>query len=283
MIAVDTTPMNWQHGMPSTDLSGGLAVAHFRMSFLSDQHSLLFPREWLREQLGRTYIAEQGIGHLNGEAVYVFELAEALELPGLSLENMRHFMMDGRLVLFRLLAFASQIGTWAREHRFCGSCGQAMQQAVGHRMMQCQPCRVQQYPRLSPCMIVVVTRGDEILLGRSPRFISGMYSALAGYAEPNETIEHCVEREVREEVSLEIENIRYITSQNWPFPHSMMFGFHAQYKSGEIIPQPDEIEDAQWFNIHDLPPLPAKNTIARYLIDLYLAQRLGHVEPVLPG
>jgi len=282
MIQTDNSPMDWQQGMPDLNIDGGLAVAHYRMSFLSDQQELLFPREWLRAQLAEHCIAEQGIGYLNGEAVYVFELAGPIELPNLQLHNMRHFMLDGRLTLFRLLAFASQIGTWAREHRYCGSCGQAMQQAIGHRMMQCEPCRVQHYPRLSPCMIVVVTRGDEILLGRSPRFVAGMYSALAGYAEPNETIEHCVEREVREEVSLEIENIRYITSQNWPFPHSMMFGFHAQYKSGEIIPQPDEIEDAQWFSIHDLPPLPPKNSIARYLIDLYLAQRLGHPEPMLP-
>lgn len=277
-------PMDWQQGgMPSLDVSSGLAVAHFRMRFLADQQGLLFPREWLRQKLAGKIIAEQGIGHLNGEAVFVFEIEQPIELPDMQWQSMRHFMLEGQLTLFRLLAYASQIGTWVREHRFCGSCGQAMQQAAGHRMMQCEPCQVQQYPRLSPSMIVVVTRGDEILLGRSPRFVAGMYSALAGYAEPNETIEHCVEREVLEEVGVEIENIRYIASQNWPFPHSLMLGFHAQYKSGEIVPQPDEIEDAQWFSIHNLPPLPAHNSIARYLIDLYVAQRLGRAEPVLPS
>lgn len=132
-------------------------------------------------------------------------------------------------------------------------------------------------------MIVVISRGDEILLARSSRFVEGMYSALAGYVEPNETVEHCVQREVREEVSVEVENIRYIASQNWPYPYSLMLGYHAEYKSGEIVPQPDEIEDAQWFSIYDLPRLPARNSIARYLIDLYVAQRLGHAEPVLPG
>lgn len=90
-------------------------------------------------------------------------------------------------------------------------------------------------------------------------------------------------REVREEVGVEIAMPQYIASQNWPFPHSLMLGFHAEYVSGDIVPQPGEIEDAQWFSIHDLPPLPASKSIARYLIDLYLARRLGHSEPVLPG
>lgn len=277
------TTLDWQQGMPELSCEGGLAVAHCRMRFLGDTHNLVFPREWLRVQCAAQIIAEQGIGHLNGEPVFVFELAEPLELQHMQWHSMRDFMLEGQLSRFRLLAFASQIGTWARQHRFCGSCGQPMQQAQGHRMMQCALCRVQEYPRLSPSMIVVVTRGDEILLGRSPRFIEGMYSALAGYVEPNETVEHCVRREVREEVNVEIKNIRYIASQNWPFPHSLMLGYHAEYSHGEIVPQPDEIEDAQWFSIYDLPRLPAHNSIARYLIDLYVAQRLGHPEPVLPS
>jgi len=279
----EQTPMIWQQGMPSLTEVDGLAVAHCRLHFLADQQGMLFPREWLRAQLAEHIIAEQGIGHLNGEPVFVYELAYPLELPHLHWQSMRNFMLEGELLLFRLLAFASQIGNWAREHRFCGSCGQPMQQAQGQRMKQCEPCHLQQYPRLSPSMIVVITRGDEILLARSPRFVEGMYSALAGYVEPNETVEHCVQREVREEVSVEVENIRYIASQNWPYPYSLMLGYHAEYKSGDIVPQPDEIEDAQWFSIHDLPRLPARNSIARYLIDLYVAQRLGHAEPVLPS
>ena len=273
----------WQQGMPDTAYAGGLIVAHHNMHFLSDASGVLFPRQWLIDQLSGSIIAEQGIGYLNDEPVFMLELSQPLDLPGFDWQSLRQFMLQGRLSLFRLLAFASQVGTWAREHRFCGSCGQAMQQAAGHRMMQCDTCQLQQYPRLSPSMIVVVTRGDEILLARSPRFVNGMYSALAGYVEPNETVEHCVAREVREEVSVEISDIRYIASQNWPFPHSLMLGFHARYQSGEIVPQLDEIEDAQWFSIHNLPPLPAQNSIARYLIDLYVAQRLGHAEPVLPS
>lgn len=148
--------------------------------------------------------------------------------------------------------------------------------------MYCQPCDLRSYPRISPSMIVLITRGDEVLLARSPRFVTGVYSTLAGFAEPGESAEDCLVREVREEVAVEVKNIQYVGSQCWPFPHSMMLGFHAEYAGGEIVMQPDEIEDAQWFNVHDLPPLPAGRSIARYLIDLYVARRLGLPDPVLP-
>lgn len=119
-----------------------------------------------------------------------------------------------------------------------------------------------------------------MLLARSPRFVTGVYSTLAGFAEPGESAEDRLVREVREEVAVEVKNIQYVGSQCWPFPHSMMLGFHAEYAGGEIVMQPDEIEDAQWFNVHDLPPLPAGRSIARYLIDLYVARRLGLPDPV---
>ena len=149
--------------------------------------------------------------------------------------------------------------------------------------MRCDACESQHYPRLSPSMIVLVTRGDEILLARSPRFVAGVYSTLAGFVEPGESVEHCVAREVREEVGLEVRNLQYLGSQGWPFPHSLMLGFHAEYAGGEIVMQADEIEDARWFRVDDLPPLPAPRSIARYLIDLYVARRLGLPEPMLPA
>ena len=192
-------------------------------------------------------------------------------------------MLEGDYDIYKKLGYAAQISTWAREHRFCGSCGQAMQQVPGERAMYCPFCDLRHYPRISPSMIVLVTRGDEVLLARSPRFVTGIYSTLAGFAEPGESVEECVRREVMEEVQVKVKNIRYLGSQSWPFPHSMMLGFHAEYDGGEIVPQADEIEDAQWFNINALPPLPASRSIARYLIDSYVASRLGLVEPVLPG
>src|SRR5690606_32054782 len=147
----------------------------------------------------------------------------------------------------------------------------AMQQVPGERAMECTRCELRNYPRLSPSMIVLVTRGDEILLARSPRFVSGIYSTLAGFVEAGESVEQCVAREVFEEVGVAVKNIQYLGSQGWPFPHSLMLGFHAEYASGDIVMQPEEIEDAQWFNVHELPPLPASRSIARYLIDVYVA------------
>ena len=271
----------WTTAVLDIEQAGGWAVVHSPAGFLLDDNGVLFPREWLKRQ-DLSLLAEHGIGHLDGEPVYLLELKSGFELPGGRWQGLRAFMLEGDHTIYRMLGYAAQIGTWAREHRFCGSCGQAMTQVHLERAMFCQPCDLRSYPRISPSMIVLVTRGYEVLLARSPRFVPGVYSTLAGFAEPGESAEECLIREVREEVQVEVKNIEYMGSQCWPFPHSMMLGFHAEYAGGDIVPQADEIEDAQWFSIHNMPPLPASRSIARYLIDLYLAKRLGYAEPVLP-
>ncbi len=202
----------------------------------------------MAEAPGTPLLAEHGVGHWQGEPVYVLELDEPIELPGMAWAPLRQFMLHGDFDQFCMLGYASQIGIWARHNRFCGNCGTRMQAQDHERVMQCPQCGLHQYPRLSPSMIVLVTRGDEVLLARSPRFVPGVYSTLAGFVEAGESVEQCVVREVREEVGVEVANLEYIGSQNWPFPHSLMLGFHAEYVSGEIVPQEDEIEDAQWFS-----------------------------------
>jgi len=277
-----TRPRRWTTAVLDTQAAGGWAVVHSDQGFLRDDNGVMFPREWLKRQ-ELPLISEHGIGHFDGEPVYVQVLKHPVELEGTSWQTLRQFMLADDADVFQKLGYAAQISTWAREHRFCGSCGQPMQQVPGERAMYCKDCDLRSYPRISPSMIVLITRGDQVLLARSPRFVPGVYSTLAGFAEPGESAEDCVRREVMEEVQIKVKNIQYKGSQCWPFPHSMMLGFHAEYDSGEIVPQVDEIEDAQWFSIHDMPPLPASRSIARYLIDLYLAQRFGSVEPVLPG
>jgi NAD+ diphosphatase len=272
----------WTTAVLDPQISGGWAVARGPDGFLVDDNGALFPREWLKRQ-ALDVLSEHGIGHFDGEPVFLLELRSAGEVAGCGWRGLRQFMLEGDFDTYKLLGYAAQIGTWAREHRFCGSCGQAMTQIHWERAMYCKPCDLRSYPRISPSMIVLVTRGDEILLARSPRFVTGVYSTLAGFAEPGESAEDCLVREVREEVAVEVKNIQYVGSQCWPFPHSMMLGFHAEYAGGEIVMQPDEIEDAQWFNVHALPPLPAGRSIARHLIDLYVARRLGLPETVLPG
>jgi NAD+ diphosphatase len=121
-------------------------------------------------------------------------------------------------------------------------------------------------------MMVLVRRGAQLLLARAPRFPGAMYSALAGFVEPGESIEECIRREVREEVGVEVEGMRYFASQPWPFPHSLMIAFTAKYAGGELRPDPAEIADAQWFDLDRLPQLPVRISIARRLIDATVAE-----------
>ena len=275
--------VSWQAVWLDPANAGGWAMVSCHGAFLSDENGLLFPREWLKRQ-DLPLLAEQGLGHFGDDEVYLLIVDQPLELPGCIWQGMRQLMLMQPIdpATFQMIGYAGQIATWAQQHRFCGCCGRPMQRVAGEHGMHCEPCAVTQYPRLSPSMIVLITRGEEILLARSTRFPNGMYSTLAGFVEPGESVERCVVREVREEVGLEVCNLQYITSQGWPFPHSLMLGFHAEYAGGEIVPQPDEIEDARWFRLDQLPQLPPKRTISRYLIDLYLARQSGSAEPVLP-
>ncbi len=166
---------------------------------------------------------------------------------------------------------AVQIVEWARTHRFCGRCGAATAQQAGDRSMRCPACGLLAFPRLAPAMITLVTRGDEVLLARGVNFRSPLYSCLAGFVEPGESLEGAVVREVREEVGVEVGDVRYWGSQPWPFPHSLMVGFTAQWVSGEIDIDPTEIVDAQWFTRDAMPAIPPSISIARKLIDAWFA------------
>jgi NAD+ diphosphatase len=136
--------------------------------------------------------------------------------------------------------------------------------------MECPSCRLIAYPRISPAVMVLVERGNDLLLARSPHFKPGVFSALAGFVEPGETLEQCAVREVREEVGIEITNLRYFKSQPWPFPNSLMIAYFADYAGGTITPDPSEIEAADWFSRDALPLLPDPVSIARQLIEAAL-------------
>jgi len=166
---------------------------------------------------------------------------------------------------------AVQLVDWARTHRFCGKCGTATEQAPGERAMRCPSCKHLAFPRLAPAIITLITRGDEALLARGVTFRAPMYSTLAGFVEAGESLEDAVHREVLEEVGVHIKNVRYWGSQPWPFPHSLMLGFHADWASGDINIDPKEIVDAQWFHRDSLPNIPPRISIARKLIDAWLA------------
>ena len=138
------------------------------------------------------------------------------------------------------------------------------------RAKHCASCGLINYPRLSPSIIVLVTRGDEMLLARNAAWPNGMYSTLAGFVEPGESIEQTVHREVFEEVGLRLGKLKYFGSQSWPFPNSLMLGFHAEYESGDIVCQEGEIADAQWFKPESLPQIPPKTAISGWLIEEFV-------------
>ncbi|MEO0431121.1 MAG: NAD(+) diphosphatase [Cyanobacteria bacterium J06656_5] len=224
-------------------------------------------------ELGIEAVRSQYLGHLNNRPCYAAQLPSELDLPAsLALKPLRSLYGHLDDTFFAIAGRAVQLVDWDRTHQYCGCCATPMEQSLHERVKRCPQCNLRQYPRLSPAVIMLVSRGSEVLLARAPRFREGLYSVLAGFVEPGESLEETVAREVREEVGVEITDIRYFGSQPWPFPNSLMIGFTARYASGEIVIDPVEIEAADWFTKDSLPPVPGKLSIARKLIDWFLAQ-----------
>ncbi len=177
--------------------------------------------------------------------------------------------------LWRMAGRASEIVEWERAHRFCGRCGGRTAACGEPLARRCTNCGALHYPRLAPAVLVCVTAGDRLLLARSPHFPARMYSTLAGFVEPGESLEEAAAREVREEVGIEIRDVRYFGSQPWPFPSSLMVAFTAEYAGGELRPDPAEIEDAAWFAPGTLPPVPPGMSLARAMIDAWVRAHGG--------
>ena len=184
-------------------------------------------------------------------------------------------MADGAGPIGRILR-SYHINLWRKESRFCGSCGTANRDANNEELArQCPACGRLEFPRISPAVItIVINDKDEALLAHNSKFASGVYSLIAGFNEAGESLEATVAREIKEEVNLEVKDIRYIRSQPWPFPNSLMLGFTARYNGGELRPDGKEIEDAQWFSRDKLPGLPGSGSVSRYLIGLWLEGKL---------
>lgn len=199
----------------------------------------------------------------------------------------RKFTPDGDLVLndlrrlipvldaktFNIAGRATQIADWHRDNQHCGRCGGPLGTSESDRAMVCPDDGFRAYPRLSPAVIVLIEREDgKALLARGVNFPMPMYSTLAGFVEPGESLEDTIHREIREEVGVEVKNLRYFASQPWPFPNSLMLGYIAEYDSGDIVLDEAEIMDAQWYSADDLPMIPPKASIARTLIDDWIAR-----------
>lgn len=168
---------------------------------------------------------------------------------------------------FEQASRAVQLLEWRRNHKFCSKCGHETHQHATQFAMVCSACGYNQYPRVNPCVITIITRGeDEILLAKNIRNKNQMYSLIAGFVEVGETLEEAVQREILEEVGLKVKNIQYLASQPWPFPSNLMMAFKAEYDEGEIEIEQAELSDAQFFKFDQLPEIPFKGSIAYAMI-----------------
>jgi NAD+ diphosphatase len=218
--------------------------------------------------LGSDTLRTLYLGRLAGLGCWAAEVAaEAATPPGTGWEGLRALFSVLDDAHFALAGRALQLLEWDRSHQFCGRCGVRTEAKAGERARVCPACGFAAYPRIAPAVMALARRGRELLLARSPHFPPGMYSALAGFVEPGETLEQCLEREIEEEVGIRVSRIRYFANQPWPFPHSLMIAFVCDWAAGEIRPQAGEIEAAAWFDVLQLPKLPSKISIARRLID----------------
>jgi NAD+ diphosphatase len=224
-------------------------------------------------ELGVETVRTQYLGRFAGQHCFSCEVAAEAPAPEpFAWAGLRSLFGAISDPLFGLVGRAVQIMDWDRAHQYCGRCGTPTVIKPGERARQCPSCGQTHYPRIAPAVMALVRRGDELLLARSPHFPPGMHSALAGFVEPGESLEQCLHREVKEEVGVEVDNLRYFASQPWPFPHSLMIAFTCDYVSGEIAPEPGEIEAAGWFGLDRLPVLPNRISVARRLIDATIAQ-----------
>lgn len=237
--------------------------------------------EWLPFGARPPADAHQGqhfLGMLDGRPVWAVDIHDDVE------PHDWHELVDLRTLYKRLpedqwvlAGKAEQIIQWDRTHRFCGRCGEPTELHKSDRARQCPACGLLAYPRLAPAVIMLVERDDgRALLAHGRQFPGRFFSALAGFVEPGENLETCVAREIKEEVGIDVDQIRYFGSQPWPFPHSLMIGFTARYAGGDIVVQEEEIVEADWYSADNLPPCPRGGmSIAGKLIDDWVSRCSG--------
>lgn len=245
-----------------------------RVILLDQQGDLQIPRDRIHHFFSAEPLPEHYLGRLNGVHCLAVEVPETAILPdeyqGYDLRQLLGIFDES---WFMLASRAAQVLTWYRNHQYCSRCGSATEMHDSDRARICHACQYIQYPRITPCVIMLVENDDRILLAHSVKFKTPMFSCLAGFMEAGETAEQAVCREVYEETGLRIHNLRYHGSQSWPFPHSLMLGFSAEYLAGEIRLEYEELTEADWFSANNLPLIPPPGSIARSLIDAWLDKR----------
>jgi NAD+ diphosphatase len=215
-------------------------------------------------------LSEQYLGHNHQQQYWVAIVSDSTSLNAYVWQGLRAQLGMIDEAAFSLAGRALQIAQWFFDHAYCGRCGGATGMDEVDRAKVCARCHLRFYPRISPCMIVLITQGDKLLLAHHARSSKPIYTTLAGFVEAGERVEDTVRREVMEEVGVTLGRISYFGSQSWPFPAQLMLGFIAEYESGEIRIDHQEILDANWFAYDQLPLVPPKATVAGQLIDYYV-------------
>jgi NAD+ diphosphatase len=259
--------MTFVAGVSSTATEG-------RLYFVSESHGLAIERAEGAPRVPRGRAPEDAVyvGTLGGEPCFAIDARAARELEIVSLRRLHTALPDED---FALAMRALGLVAWDRDHRHCGRCGAPTERSATERSRVCTACAHGVYPRISPAVIVLVEREGKALLARSHRFPVPFFSTLAGFVELGETLEETVVREVREESWITVTNVRYFGSQPWPLGGSLMVGFNADWAAGEIVLEEAEIAEADWFAPDALPTIPPKLSIARALIDDFVARRAG--------
>ena len=262
----------------NTSSESGVSIILRNQEFLTSKTSeiLIFEDEdlkWSEMEFTRKHF----LGYLDNKPCHVSCLEDSSSLEdGMMLSPLRNLL--GRIPdsIFTICSRSLQIDNWFISNQFCGTCGKAIKPHETERAMICECKNNLIYPTISPCIIVLVTKGEELLLAHNKNFPGDFYSTLAGFIEPGESAESAIEREIFEEVSVKVKNITYYGSQSWPFPSQLMLGYHAEYESGEVQPDGVEIDKADWFNYQELPQVPTGNiSISGQLIESFV-NKLKH-------
>ncbi len=240
-------------------------MSELSLAYIFHEQQLLVDENF---QLPEVEKLEDDLDFIPGDQIIARDLLDIDAIPeGLHLVPIRQLISLWSRSQFEQASRAVQLLEWRRNHKFCSHCGHETEVHPLEYAMICPTCRYRQYPRVQPCVITIITRGeDEILLAQSVRNRGKMYGLIAGFVEVGETLEDAVRRETLEEVGLHLKNIRYLASQPWPFPSNLMLAFHAEYESGDIKLQEEEISDARFFKFDELPEIPFKGSIAHSMI-----------------
>lgn len=240
-------------------------MSELSLAYIFHEQQLLVDENF---QLPEVEKLEDDLDFIPGDQIIARDLLDIDAIPeGLHLVPIRQLISLWSRSQFEQASRAVQLLEWRRNHKFCSHCGHETEAHPLEYAMICPTCRYRQYPRVQPCVITIITRGeDEILLAQSVRNKGKMYGLIAGFVEVGETLEDAVRRETLEEVGLHLKNIRYLASQPWPFPSNLMLAFHAEYESGDIKLQEEEISDARFFKFDELPEIPFKGSIAHSMI-----------------